>query len=733
MAAAGDVTEGGGIALSTQSILDGQAALTVVRRRLAQVARLDHMEVTVPARAGDGALTPARARLRRGRLRTAVITLDEAGLRAAFDPAALAAAGIADLSLSCADGYVLFRARATVDGRQADFTARALVTPSSGRRVRVAIDDVRIYGFLPVPAPLLGGALFAATRLGAGAGRAARRWSAEVDPLDLAIYETFAADGWRLPDLSRVRVLDANVSRAGVTLSWSTDTGRLGEVSEITATGAPRPIAEAEDLLLAGETEAALDAYRKASRATETAPEIAREATRRVLEILVSRPGTFVAAAEHAARLAPSGGGTLTHAPAVSLARAAIALERGEAEEAARAFGEVAAAAARAEEVEDAHLARLAAGRAWLVAGRPEEARPLLETATAERPDDTRAAELFAACKTDVSGVRVLEEPLPIAPEPPAFAPPSESPLALLGLADEAEAANRLSEAASALRRALGRTEPADPQRAEIARRLAAVCEKQGDDEGALVALRELLASAAPSHAVAPAWRRVVELHARRGDPQAAARALIASADDARAGSSDEERGAALTAAAEILRKRLGLAGDAVMLLERAIALAPRAAATLDALQTIALEAGDWERLSDVLERKIDAVARGPVEQKDLLVQLAEVYDRQLQRPDRARETHERALRLDATFRPSLLWLARDAWVRGDGAAATSLYGKLAARETGAPTEERAETHIRLGLLARRAGDDGAAEREADRALAAAPDHAGALDLLSEL
>jgi tetratricopeptide (TPR) repeat protein len=718
-----------GLALS---FANGQAAVTIERRDLAPFARLDHMEVTLPPRRGEAAtpLTPESARRRRGRLRTAVITVDAAGLRGAFDDDALAAEGIAGLELVLDDGYVLLHARATVEGREADFTARGTVAPAAGRRVRLTVDDVRVYGFLPVPAPLLGGAIVAASRLGArGDGRAQRRWSVELDALDLAIYETFAASGWRLPDLSRARVIGANVSSAGVTLAWSAETGRLGgEASEITATGAPRPIAEAEDLLVAGETEAALAAYRKAARV----PETASEAARRVLEILVCQPQTFEEASEHASRHAPSGGAALVFAPALDLARAAIALERGDAEAAARAYADVAAASARAGEEEDAHLARLAAGRAWLVAGRIDEARPLLETAVGARPDDARAAELFAACKTDVSA-HVVDE-----------TPGGRAALeATLALADEAEAGKRLDDAATALRRALElATAPDGPraERAEIARRLAGVCERLGDDEGALIALRELLESAPANANVAPAWRRIVELHARRGDPQAAARALIASADDARTGSTDEERGAALTAAAEILRKRLNLPGDAVMLLERAIALAPRSAEALDALQTIAVEGGDWERLADVLERKIDAVARGPVEQTDLLVQLGEVYDRQLQRADRARDAHERALRIDAHYRPSLLWLARDAWVRGDGPAATALYGKLAAAGTapGAPrqappADERAETHIRLGLLARRAGDDGTAEREADRALSAVPDHAGALDLLAEL
>ncbi len=449
---------------------------------------------------------------------------------------------------------------------------------------------------------------------------------------------------------------------------------------------------------------------------------------------------------------------------------------------AARAYADVAAAAAARGEDDDAALARLAAAREWLRAGDTEEARPLLEAVLEAHPDDARAAELFQSCKTDLTRPNPLapvdepapaaepapvelpvsaaepapvevpapvEEPAPVAEPAPVELPVRPAPARPLSMtqpatvlavalaeAELAESSNRPQAAVSALRRALDLVPSHDAGRADLARRLAAAYDLLGDDDGALGALRQFLDDAGAGPAVAPAWQRLVELHARRGDPQAAARALIASADDTRTGSSDEERGAALTAAAEILRKRLGLPEDAVMILERAIALAPRSVETLDALQTTAVESNNWERLADVLERKVDLVTRGPVEQKDLLVQLAEVYDRQLQRPGRARDTHERALQLDPRFQPSLTWLARDAWVRGDAAAAVALYGRLAATELDEPrlpAELRAEAHVRLGMLARRAGDDGTAEREADRALAAMPSHPAALDLLIDL
>ena len=704
-------------------IEDGRAALIVAPRELGALASLEKMEVAL----SEPAPSRARAPLRRGRLQAAVITVDERRLAGALAPAALVAAGITDLRLRVAADAVVVRAHATRDGHEADFTARAVVAPASGRRARLEIDDVRVYGFLPAPAPLLGGAILAASGVAgtwAGGERTATpSWSVELDGLDLAVYETFAASGFRLPDISAARLGAVTISPGAISLTWDVD-GAPGDVdaAEVTGAGASRPLAEADSALARGQVAEALAGYRAAARGGSAV------AARRVLEILVASEDTLAEAAEELGsprgrpRRRPwAGAAARDRRLARGSGRRERARRRGAGGAHLRRRGERGGGARRNRRCRAGPPRRR---REWLRAGRADEARPLLESALAAQPDDARVIELLAACTT-------------AAPAPDVGATQAVTALAVaLAEAELADATDRPEAAAAALRRVLDLLDAHDPARADLARRLAALCERLGDDDGALAALRQFLEHTDAGPAVALGWRRVVELHARRGDPQAAARALIASADDSRTGSSDEERAAALTAAAEILRKRLGLTGDAVMLLERALALAPRSVETLDALQTTAVETSDWERLANVLERKIDTVARGPVEQKDLLVQLAEVYDRQLHRAERARDTHERALKLDPAFRPSLTWLARDAWVRGDAAAAVTLYRQLAASEAAAPRappEARAETHVRLGALARRAGDDGTAEREAERALAAMPEHPAALDLLIDL
>jgi trimeric autotransporter adhesin len=725
------VTAESGIALS---FTKGSAALTVARRELAAFARLERMEVEVPSllppQDGKPDEGPERARNRRGRLQAAVITVDEPGLRAALVPGLLEEVGITDLRLAFSEGCVHLAARATVQGREAEFTARALITPGTGRRLRLTIDDVRIYGFLPIAAPLLGAAILNASVVaaaGAGAGpaaggRATAHWTVDIDALDLAVYEIFAAWGWRLPDISAARLGEVAVSPTGITLAWGTaDTTGGRDAAEITGAGGPHPLAEADGLLARGDTAAALARYRAAARADGTNI----GAARRVLELLLVNHETLGEATDQAAFLA-----TLPdEIPRAALACAVIAAERGDAVLAAQTFAGIAAGATSRVETADATAARAAAARAWLRAGQPGEARPHLEAVVAAHPEDRRAAALLA----EITAVAASMDPT--AAPPLSTTQPGTALAVALAEAEHAEAANRPGDAAAALRRAIDLSKDARAT-ADLARRLASVCDRQGDEEGALVALRTLLDHAEAGPLVAVAWQRLVELHARRGDPQAAARALIASADDPRTGSTDPERGAALAAAAEILRKRLRLPGDAVMLLERAIALDPRSIEALDALQTIAVESNNWERLADVLARKVDLGARGPVEQKELLVQLAEVHDRHLQSADRARDTHERALQIDPRFRTSLSWLARDAWVRGDAAAAMMLYGRLAAVEDAdpsTPAETRVETHVRLGTLSRQAGDDGTAEREAERALAAVPAAPAALDLLIEL
>ncbi len=324
----------------------------------------------------------------------------------------------------------------------------------------------------------------------------------------------------------------------------------------------------------------------------------------------------------------------------------------------------------------------------------------------------------------------------------------------------------------TALRRALDAASPG-PVRAEVAHLLAAAYEKIGQEEGALAALRICIDNATAGPLVGTAWRRLVELFARHGDPHAAARALIASADDPRVGASEVERAGTLVAAAEILRKRLGLPGDAGMLLERAVTLDPTSAEALEALEALSVDAGNLDRLAEVLERKIEVVARGPREQKAILARLAELYAKELARPPLARQTYERLLKIDPDNAAALEYLTQPAAPpppAEPGAPAAPRRTKTLPRPMPAVTLPADTTpHVVATVPAAATGDDSAQQQywrsagvesepvlranslvakarvslsraeitaatdDLEQALVAAPQHPGALVLLAEI
>ena len=95
---------------------------------------------------------------------------------------------------------------------------------------------------------------------------------------------------------------------------------------------------------------------------------------------------------------------------------------------------------------------------------------------------------------------------------------------------------------------------------------------------------------------------------------------------------------------------------DAVRCLESALRISDTHLPALDALEQVWRERGDLERVSVILGRKVAATARHPHRQKPLLSRLGDLQD-QLGRPDVALATHQRALEIDATWRPSLRYV----------------------------------------------------------------------------
>ena len=127
-----------------------------------------------------------------------------------------------------------------VAGREADLTAKVTVVPRPAGWWRVTLQDARVHGFVPVPAPLLLDR--AAGRAGpcrAGGQRAPRlragHWAirapallrarglteADIDASELVLVSVLASAGWRLParDGLESRPVDLAAGRLGFALA----------------------------------------------------------------------------------------------------------------------------------------------------------------------------------------------------------------------------------------------------------------------------------------------------------------------------------------------------------------------------------------------------------------------------------------------------------------------------------------------------------------------------------
>ncbi|HEY3806922.1 MAG TPA: tetratricopeptide repeat protein [Kofleriaceae bacterium] len=200
--------------------------------------------------------------------------------------------------------------------------------------------------------------------------------------------------------------------------------------------------------------------------------------------------------------------------------------------------------------------------------------------------------------------------------------------------------------------------------------RIAVAAERTGDGERAMTALRPLaddveLARATPVELRGQALRLFADLAERAGDLAGAANALEGVSREAGSDGAANASGRAdaMYRAGELFR-RADRPDDAVRCLEAALRISDTHLPALDALEAQWRERGDLERVSVILGRKVAATARHPQRQKPLLSRLGDLQD-QLGRPDVALATHQRALEIDATWRPSLAYVTER--LRRDG------------------------------------------------------------------
>ncbi len=207
--------------------------------------------------------------------------------------------------------------------------------------------------------------------------------------------------------------------------------------------------------------------------------------------------------------------------------------------------------------------------------------------------------------------------------------------------------------------------------------RLAVAADRTGAPALAAAALQPLIADSEAAAAMTPellgqALRLFADLAERAGDLAGAAAALESFASLA-VESSASARADAMYRAGELFRRSAMPAAnseimsgghgytsargdDAIRCLEAALRLSDTHLPALDALELAWRERGDLDRVSVILGRKVAAMARHPQRQKPLLSRLGDLQD-QLERPDVALATHQRALEIDPAWRPSLRYV----------------------------------------------------------------------------
>ncbi|HET6149101.1 MAG TPA: tetratricopeptide repeat protein [Polyangia bacterium] len=676
---------------------------------LGGIARVENLVVAYPEPAAD-LDSPARLRNRRGRLVevTLVTDLDQLAHELARPGvrARLAAAGLADLRVGLAEGSFRLVGRATAGDRQAAFTARARLDRVQGStaqgatveskadgkavgatRLRVSIEDLRIYGFVPVAAPQLARAILHSLLPGKPRGRG----SIDFDPLDAGLLETFAAHGWRLPDARGTRAQPIQLSARRIALAWEGTAAAASFVDP--GTVAPFPpalteeIEEGDGLLARGDPRGALDAYRRALRRAPDGP-----ASTRVLEVLI-------ASADHVAEADQLAAHILTRqaeAPLALLVRAVAAAERGDPALAADAYEQIATIARRRNEDEDVIIARLAAAEQWLRADKVERARRLAEQVLATMP-------AHAAGET-ARLLQILGERLIVAGNLNEADQVFESRLALA--TDGASRVALIVERARA--RLLGRDGvvgalavlgglPLDQAPREALDLRAELGERAGRVDDAVPALDELAARA----------RREGDEHSARRYEERATR-MVERARDGRDAADDRDEAAVSPSLAEG---------------EQSSAATPPAAPLLPADGPQA-SADELEQL--LLGNPTDGTAAES---------LATIYAR-ISEPSARAEALSGLLRrapgLSAERRKAIYAsLGQSAEASGDLDRAAQAYWRAASIES--------EPVLRAGFLVSHArvllarGENETAIGELEEALSRAPDHAGALALRGDL
>jgi tetratricopeptide (TPR) repeat protein len=711
------------------TFVQGRGLLSLTGRDFEGLGRVDSLELEIPNLRFPFDLSGGVARFKNRRLRLRELSLfvGSRELTGFLARAPLAEFGIFDPHVAIAGSRLTLSARVHLGGHECEITAAALVSPQPPRSASLCVYDVRAYGFLPIPAPLVVTALFSALGAESPANLDSTpafalppllhvRSAAEIriDVCELAMLAILPMHGWRLPERKHVQI------RVAGGAAKATHVPLLFSLAD--------PDAPAD--LLLGE-DASPEAYPMREFADRNAPieralargDIAtaleqlhalapldaddRVGTTRLLQLLVAGQSTLAQASELAQA-------ALVRWPEFIpglLAQAVIASVRNQPGDAAVLFEKVAQLSAAQGRGEDESCALLAAARQLAASGQSDQALITLERALVSR-SSLRPVARAKIMKEAVEG-RWKEILTSIGEESAVAEPDVRDEVAQVlelvhqgGLAKDTEL---VAQAAASLEALLLRDEWPETalSRAEAAYQMGLVRLTLGDDQAASRWFAACIEGDATGATAAAAWRGLVELLHRRDERAGVAQALAGWAGDARVPENAAEKIDHLLAAARIAWDDLHAPDQAASLLETALGLVPAHESVLAELERLALQTGHPEAAIEILRRHLRETRpdQGKAVLRVLIRLLVEAGNRQVE----AKEACQVLLDLSPGDEEAVFHLARLGWDAGERVEAGAGYRSSAAAPTLSPVR-LAEAHLRTAQVDFVAGAHQAAE-----------------------
>ena len=732
------------------TFVQGRGLLSLTGRDFEGLGRVDSLELEIPNVRFPFDLSGGVARFknRRLRLRELALFVGSRELTGFLARAPLAEFGIFDPHVTIAGSRLTLSARVLLGGHECEITAAALVSPQPPRSAGLCVYDVRAYGFLPIPAPLVVTALFSA--LGAESPASADSTPAfglppllhirsasdiRIDVCELAMLAILPMHGWRLPERKHVqiRVAGGAAKATHVPLLFSlADPDApadllLGEDASPEAYPT-REFAERcapiENALARGDIASALD------QLNALAPLDAddRVGTTRLLQLLLAGQNTLAQAGEVAQTALDNWPEFL---PGL-LALAVIAAARNQPGDAAVLFERVAQLSAAQGRAEDDSCALLAAARQLAASGQSDRALVTLERALISR-SSLRPVARARVMKQAVEG-RWKEILATIGQESSVTEPDVRDEVAQVlelvhqgGLAKDADL---VAQAAASLESILLRDDLPETSlsRAEAAYQMGLVRVTLGDDQAASHWFAACLEGAASGVTAAAAWQALFALLHRQGDPASLVQALSGWAGDARVPENADEKIGHLIHAAQITWHDLHALDQSASLLERALGLSPANENVLAELERLALQSGRPEVVIEMLRRHLRETR--PDQGKSVLRVLIRLLIEAGNQQADAKEACGVLLDLSPGDEEAIFHLARLGWDAGERVEAGAGYRSSTASRT-LSLSRLAEAHLRTAQLDFAAGEVEEAERHLALGLAFEPSGAR-IEVLAE-